>query len=143
MSPMGQKQTYAAHKLMSALPPKADINASVYRPCWLLPPIIAVIGGYASRPLLHLSRSAVGELFLLEVVFRQVAINELANHRGQRICFGIAAIDGHYAHVVCAFEHTRPLLSHGLVIGKHPQNTLVCPLVHTSRFDRDGAVCAP
>src|SRR5262245_50571159 len=104
MSPMGQKQTYAAHKLMSALPPKADINASVYRPCWLLPPIIAVIGGYASRPLLHLSRSAVGELFLLEVVFRQVAINELANHRGQRICFGIAAIDGHYAHVVCAFE---------------------------------------
>jgi len=54
----------------SAKPPKADINASVYRPCWLLPPIIAIIGCYASRPLLHLSRSAAGELFLLEVVFR-------------------------------------------------------------------------
>src|SRR4029453_18762464 len=29
---------------------------------------------------------------------------------------------------------TRPLLSHGLVVGKHPQDTLVCPLMHTSRF---------
>jgi hypothetical protein len=29
------------------------------------------------------------------------------------------------------------------VIGKHPQNTLVCPLMHTSRLYRDGAVCAP
>jgi len=38
---------------------------------------------------------------------------------------------------------TRPLRSHGLVIGKHPQDTLVRPLMHTSRFDRDGAVCAP
>jgi len=32
-------------------------------------------------------------------------VNELANHRGQQICFDIAAIDGHYARVVRAFEH--------------------------------------
>ncbi|MGB7713425.1 MAG: hypothetical protein WBL81_00390, partial [Pseudolabrys sp.] len=38
---------------------------------------------------------------------------------------------------------TRPLLSHGFVIGKHPQNTLVCPLMHTSRFDRHRTMRAP
>jgi hypothetical protein len=35
------------------------------------------------------------------------------------------------------------LISYGLVVGKHPQNALVRPLMHTSRFDRHGAVCAP
>src|SRR5512139_2625661 len=35
------------------------------------------------------------------------------------------------------------LLSHGLVIGKHPQETLVRPLMHTSRFDRHHTVRAP
>src|SRR5262245_58188337 len=38
---------------------------------------------------------------------------------------------------------TRPLLSHGLVIGKHPQDMLVSPLGHTSRLDRHGTVHAP
>jgi hypothetical protein len=38
---------------------------------------------------------------------------------------------------------TRPLLSHRLVVGKHPQDTLVRPLLHTSRFDRHGTVRAP
>src|SRR4029079_15857085 len=35
------------------------------------------------------------------------------------------------------------LISYGLVVGKHPQDALVRPLMHTSRFDRHGAVCAP
>jgi hypothetical protein len=38
---------------------------------------------------------------------------------------------------------TRPPISHGLVVGKHPQNTLVRPLVHGSGFDRHGAVPSP
>src|SRR5262249_56695575 len=59
-------------------------------------------------PLLTLPSGAVGELVLLELVFRQVAVNELANHRGQRIYFGTAAKDGHYARVVRAFEHSSP-----------------------------------
>ena len=38
---------------------------------------------------------------------------------------------------------TRPLLSYRLVVGKHPQDTLVSPLIHTSRFDRRRTVRAP
>src|SRR4051812_18829316 len=37
----------------------------------------------------------------------------------------------------------RPLLSHGLVVGQHPQNTLIRPLVHGSRLDRHGAAPSP
>jgi hypothetical protein len=33
----------------------------------------------------------------------------------------------------------RPLLSDGLVVGKHPQKTLVRPLVHGSGLHRQGA----
>jgi hypothetical protein len=35
------------------------------------------------------------------------------------------------------------LLSHRLVIGKHPQDVLVRPLMHTSRFNRHGTARAP
>ena len=38
---------------------------------------------------------------------------------------------------------TRPLLSYRFVVGKHPQDTLVGPLIHTSRFDRHRTVRAP
>ncbi|MFZ1198114.1 MAG: hypothetical protein WAN49_22120 [Pseudolabrys sp.] len=38
---------------------------------------------------------------------------------------------------------TRPQLSHGLVVGKHPQDTLVRPLMHTSRFNRHRTMRAP
>jgi hypothetical protein len=34
------------------------------------------------------------------------------------------------------------LLSHGLVIGKHPQDMLVRPLMHTSRFGRHSIIRA-
>jgi hypothetical protein len=37
----------------------------------------------------------------------------------------------------------RPLLSHGLVVGQHPQNTLVRPLVHGSGLDWHGAAPSP
>jgi hypothetical protein len=37
----------------------------------------------------------------------------------------------------------RPSLSHRLVIGKHPQDALVRPLMHPAGFDRDGAARAP
>jgi len=38
---------------------------------------------------------------------------------------------------------TRALLSHSLVVGKHPQNALVSLLVHASRFDRHGITRSP
>jgi hypothetical protein len=38
---------------------------------------------------------------------------------------------------------TRPLLSHGLVVRQHPQNTLVRSLVHASRLDRHSAARSP
>src|SRR5262249_27318081 len=38
---------------------------------------------------------------------------------------------------------TRPLLSHGLVVRQHPQNTLVRSLVHASRLDRRSAALSP
>ena len=34
MSPLGHKQTYAAHKLMSALPPKADLCGALAYVCF-------------------------------------------------------------------------------------------------------------
>ena len=74
MSALGQKQTSEAHKLMSALPPKAGM-------C-----------------------SAIADVRFGPKAARRQPVNELANHRDQRICFGIAAIDGHYARVVRALE---------------------------------------
>jgi hypothetical protein len=38
---------------------------------------------------------------------------------------------------------TRALLSHRLVVGKHPQDTLVRPLMHTSQLDRHRTVRTP
>jgi hypothetical protein len=38
---------------------------------------------------------------------------------------------------------THPLLSDRSVVGKHPQDTLVCPRIHTSRFDRHSTLRAP
>jgi len=38
---------------------------------------------------------------------------------------------------------TRALLSHSLVVGKHPQNALVSLLVHASRFDRRDTTRSP
>jgi hypothetical protein len=35
-------------------------------------------------------------------------VNELANHRGQQIYFGIAATDGHDADRACIFERNSP-----------------------------------
>ena len=35
-------------------------------------------------------------------------VNELANHQGQQIYSGIAAIDGHYARAVRVFERNSP-----------------------------------
>ena len=52
MSALGQKQTFAAQKGMSALPPKADIGlfhpADAVLAC-RLPPIIALLGSNALR----------------------------------------------------------------------------------------------
>jgi hypothetical protein len=38
---------------------------------------------------------------------------------------------------------TRPLLSHGLMVRQHPQNTLVRSLVHASRLNRHSAARSP
>jgi len=50
---------------------------------------------------------------------------------------GIVLIWSGFSSVACT------LISYGLVVSKHPQDALVRPLMHTSRFDRHGAVCAP
>jgi hypothetical protein len=50
---------------------------------------------------------------------------------------GIVLIWSGFSSVACT------LISYGLVVGKRPQDALVRPLMHTSRFDRHGAVCAP
>ena len=50
---------------------------------------------------------------------------------------GIVLIWSGFSSVACT------LISDGLVVGKHLQDALVRPLMHTSRFDRHGAVCAP
>jgi len=74
---------------------------------------------------------------------RPRVVNEPANRPGRQIYFGIAAIDGHDTGLVCIFERNSPLLSHGLVVRQHPQNTLVRSLVHASRLDRRSAARSP
>ena len=76
-----------------------------------LPPIIAIIESYTSRP----CSPALKRYWRASSDERPAAnpVNELVNHRRQKICSGIAAIDGHYATWSVLSSITRPLLSHG------------------------------
>ena len=71
-----------------------------------LPPIIAIIESYTSRR----CSPALKRYWRASSDERPAAnpVNELVNHPRQKICFGIAAIDGHYARVVRAFDHNSP-----------------------------------
>jgi hypothetical protein len=131
---------------MSALPPKADIGASTLWTALFcrLPPIIALLGSYA---LGVGSRWRLLENYLASCFHACLASRvSSTNWPSAKSRKPISALSPQVSTVLIwsVFSTvTCTLVSDGLVVGKHPQNTLVCPLVHTSRLDWPGTVPAP